>query len=134
MQDPKADETRRDLSNSTHEEPIANTSRMFSPRVEHRADEHETRCNGPLTRTKDEPNNEETGKVLASGMTAQDNGPDKNVQTHPFTNGELLQSQVLRKLENKITKVEDRSQPVILVSGEMSSFPISVSSDTGVEV
>ena len=30
---------------------------------------------------------------------------------HPFTNGEPLQSQVLRELENKITNIEDRSQP-----------------------
>jgi hypothetical protein len=61
--------------------PIANTSSMFSPCVKHRADNHETCCDRPLTHTKDESNNEETGEVLASGMTAQSNSPDKNVQT-----------------------------------------------------
>ena len=30
---------------------------------------------------------------------------------HPFTDGEPLQGQALRELENKIANVEDRSQP-----------------------
>jgi hypothetical protein len=30
---------------------------------------------------------------------------------HPFSDGKLLQCQVLWKLEKEITKVEDRSQP-----------------------
>ena len=61
--------------------PIANTSSMFPPCVKHRVDNHETSCHGSLTHTKDEPNNEETCEVLASGVTAQGNSPDKNVQT-----------------------------------------------------
>ena len=30
---------------------------------------------------------------------------------HPFTDGEPLQSQALWKLEDKVTNIEDRSQP-----------------------
>ena len=54
---------------------------MFSPCVKHRADNHEARSNGALTHTKDQSNNEEAGEVLAGRMTAQSNGPHKNVQT-----------------------------------------------------
>ena len=61
--------------------PIANTGSVFTPRVKHRADDQEASCDGPFTHTKDESNNEETGEVLASGMTAQGNGPDENVET-----------------------------------------------------
>ena len=64
--------------------PITNTSSVFSPCVKHRVDNHEPRCDGPLTHTKNESNSEETSEVLASGMTAQCNGPDENVQTESY--------------------------------------------------
>ena len=59
--------------------PITNTSSVLSPCVKHRTDNHETRCDGPLTHTKNESDSEETGEILASCMTAQCNGPDENV-------------------------------------------------------
>jgi hypothetical protein len=61
--------------------PIANTSGVLFPCVKHRADNHEPCCDGPLTHAKNESNDEETGEILASGMTAQGDGPDENVQT-----------------------------------------------------
>jgi hypothetical protein len=64
--------------------PIANTGSVFSPCVKHRADNHEARCDGPLTHTKNESNSKETSEVLASGMTAQCNGPDKNIETKAY--------------------------------------------------
>src|ERR1700761_3962164 len=64
--------------------PIANTGSVFSPCVKHRTDNHATCCDGSLTHTKNEPNSEETSEVLASGMTAQCNGPDENVQTESY--------------------------------------------------
>jgi hypothetical protein len=64
--------------------PITNTSSVLSSCVKHRADNHETRCDGPLTHTKNESNSEETSEVLASGMTAHCNGPDENVQTEAY--------------------------------------------------
>src|ERR1700761_3072941 len=64
--------------------PIANTNSVFSPCVKHRADNHKTSCDGPLTHTKDESSNKEAGEVLASSMTAQGNSPDKNVQTRAY--------------------------------------------------
>ena len=64
--------------------PIANTGSVFSPCVKHRTDNHETRCDGPLTHTKNESNSEETSEVLASSMTAQCNGPDEYVQTGAY--------------------------------------------------
>ena len=64
--------------------PIANTSSMFFPCVKHRADNHEPRCDRSFTHAKNESNNEEAGEVLASGMTAQGDRPDENVQTREY--------------------------------------------------
>ena len=76
--------------------PITNTSSVFSPSVKHRAGNHETRCHRPLTHSKNESGSEETSEVLASGMTAQRNGPDENVQTKAYCLRRLLPNIVIR--------------------------------------
>ena len=48
--------------------PITNTSRVLLPRVKHGTDNQESRCDGTLTYSEKKPNNEKTGKVLASRM------------------------------------------------------------------
>jgi hypothetical protein len=48
--------------------PITNTSRVLLPRVKHGTDNQESRGDGTFTYSEKKPNNEETGKVLASRM------------------------------------------------------------------
>jgi hypothetical protein len=67
--------------------PITNTNSVLFPCVKHQTDNHEARRDGTFTHAEDETDNEETGEVLASGMTTQSNSPDKDVQTR----GVLLQ-------------------------------------------
>ena len=50
--------------------PISNASSLLCPRVKHGTDDHKARSDGALTHPEDETNDEETGKVLASGMAA----------------------------------------------------------------
>jgi hypothetical protein len=50
--------------------PVTNTSSLLLPRVKHSTDDHETCRDGTLTHPKDETNGEETGKALASSVTA----------------------------------------------------------------
>ena len=50
--------------------PITNTSSLLCSRVKHGTDKHEARSDRTFTHSKNEPDGEETGKVLASGMGA----------------------------------------------------------------
>ncbi len=48
--------------------PITDTGRLLSPRIKHGTDNQKARRDRPFTHPKDETNDEETGKVLASRM------------------------------------------------------------------
>ena len=50
--------------------PITDTSCVLSPRVKHGTNNHEARRDGTFTNSEDETTSKETGKVLASRMTA----------------------------------------------------------------
>jgi hypothetical protein len=109
--------------------PITNTSRVLSPSIEHRTDNHKARRDRTFTDSKDETNGEKTGKAFASRMATQSNAPDKYVQAsrtslqkwssmknvcsqpHPFPDGKPLQRQILWELEGEISEIEDRSEP-----------------------
>jgi hypothetical protein len=60
--------------------PITNTDSVLSSRVKLETDNHEARSDKTFTHSEDESDGEEAGKALASGMTAQSNGPDECVQ------------------------------------------------------
>jgi hypothetical protein len=60
--------------------PITNTRSLLSPRVKHRTDNHEARSDRTFAHSEDETDDEETRKVLASGMATQSNCPDEYVQ------------------------------------------------------
>ena len=49
--------------------PITNTSRVLSPSIEHRTDNHKARRDRTFTDPENEADGEETGKVFASRMT-----------------------------------------------------------------
>jgi hypothetical protein len=53
---------------------------VFSPRVKHGTDNHKSCRDGSFTDSENKPNDEETGKVLASCMATYSNTPDEYVQ------------------------------------------------------
>lgn len=103
--------------------PISNAKGLFLAGVEHGADDHETRRYRTLAHAQDKANSEEAAEALASSMGAKGYTPYEDVNTelcisfvkyrnvriespHPFSNGESLESEILRILEDEIADVE----------------------------
>ena len=63
--------------------PVANTQRLLLARVEHRADDHEARGDRAFAHAQDEPDSEETAKVLARRVRAERHAPNEDVQASP---------------------------------------------------
>jgi len=53
---------------------------VLASRVKHGADNHEARCDGTFTHSKNETDGEKTGEILASSMATQGDSPDEYVQ------------------------------------------------------
>ena len=60
--------------------PVTNASRVLSPCVKHRTNDHKTCSDGTFTDSEDETKYEETSKVPASRMAAQSDAPREYVQ------------------------------------------------------
>ena len=115
--------------NETHDAltPVADTQRLLFARVEHGADDHEPSGDGTLAHAQEEPDREESAKVLTCCVGAESDTPNKDVDAardidqswrviidrnncvpHPFSDWETLESQVLGIFEDEIAKIEDR--------------------------
>ena len=74
--------------NETHDAltPVADTQRLLFARVEHGADDHEPSGDRTLAHAQEEPDREESAKVLTCCMGAESDTPNKDVDaaySHP---------------------------------------------------
>lgn len=87
--------------------PVPHTQCLFCPSVEHRAYNHETRRNGAFAHSKNKSHGKQASEVRARRMAAESDPPNEDVDAHPFSDREPLESQILWILEDKVAEIEN---------------------------
>jgi hypothetical protein len=115
------DEAKDDDGEAIHKEPITNTARLFSACVEHGRDDHESGGDSTFTDPEEKTNGKETTERGTSSMATEDDCPEEDIDAHPLANGKALEGEILRVLEEEVTKVEDGTEPVELGGIQVSA-------------
>lgn len=115
--------------------PVSNPQSLLVSSIKHGANNQETGRYRTFAHTQDQADNEEPCKILAGCVCTKGDCPYQNVKAddnkklkhiyeltsrncymyayipHPFSDGKMLETEILGKLESQITQVENCTEP-----------------------
>lgn len=94
------------------------SERLLLTCIPHRNNHHKTRGDGCLKHTKEEPTRRQGTKVTPRRGQKQHTSPSNNTPRHYFGHARLLREEQPRVLSSHVGKVENTSEPTVLVRGD----------------
>ena len=98
------------------------TQRLLLGRVPHRHDQDESGVDCGFDETQHEAVRSDSGKVRARRGCHQNDTPGDSSETEEFSDRQSLHQPSGRELSDQISKVEDRSEPLVLLTDEAETL------------